>query len=280
MPRLLVLFTSAIAIWVALLPSQIGAQPVDPLIIRFLDVGRGDATWITTVDKRTVLIDCGGAQFGPQLVVQLQTAHVGRISQLAISQPHQELVGGCVDVLTAVPVDQVSWNGHQDTSAAWQALWSLLAVPPMPLKGDLLSSGSSPTYGPVTATLLNPLDTGQLSNDAADDGLALMINYAGHRVLILGQISDAAAARIASASPGKVDVLKVGNSGLSGDSSQALIDATQPTSVVVSTSAVNPLDKDTVGRLTSRGAKLLTTADHGTVTVYMTDPMAPPTTER
>jgi len=281
MRRLLWLLAPTLSLWIALLPGSSGAQAVDPLTVRFMDVGRGDATWITTPDNRTVLIDCGGAQFGPRLVVQLQTWGAGRISQLAVSQPGPDLVSGCVDVLNAIPVDQVLWNGHQDTSTAWQAFWSLLAAPATPVKSnDAFLWGVSSAMGPATVTVENPVDASAPSNDPTDDGLALLIEYAGHRTLVVGQISQTAASQVAANLSGKVDVLKVGNAGVGGGSSPVLLAAAHPDYVVLSYPAQSPPDKDTLGRLTSTGAQLLTTADHGTLTFAMTASMPPPSVER
>ena len=275
------LVPTTIAVWISLVPASGGAQALDPLTIRFLDVGRGDATWMTTPDNRTILVDCGGAQFGPRLVVQLQTWGAGRVSQLAITQPGPDVVSGCVDVLNALPVDQVLWTGHQDTSTAWQAFWSLLPSPVTPVKStDVYAWGGSPTSGPATATVYNPVDASSPSNDPTDDGLVILVQYAGHRVLLVGQISQAAAAQVAANLPGTVDVLEVDNGGIGGGSSATLLAAAHPDYVVLSYAAQSPPDKDTLGRLTSTGAQLLTTADHGTITFAMTDSMAPPSVER
>jgi beta-lactamase superfamily II metal-dependent hydrolase len=281
MHRLLWFMAPVVSLCVALVPASSAAQSVDALTVRFMDVGRGDATWITTPDNRTVLVDCGGAQFGPRLVVQLQTWGAGRISQLAVSQPGPDLVSGCVDVLSALPVDQVLWNGHQDTSTAWQAFWSLLPTPATPVKlGDVFLWGLSPSQGPATATVYNPIDANSPRSDPTDDGLAVLIEYAGHRTLVVGQISQAAAELVAASLPGKIDVLKVGSGGQGGGSSLALLTAAQPNYVVLSYAPQNPPDKDTLNRLTSTGAQLLTTADHGTLTFSMTQNMPAPAFER
>jgi beta-lactamase superfamily II metal-dependent hydrolase len=186
-----------------------------------------------------------------------------------------------VDVLSALPVDQVLWNGHQDTSTAWQAFWSLLPSAAAPAKaGDVYLWGVSPSLGAANATVYNPLDATSPKTDPAEDGLVLLVEYAGHRTLIVGRISQAAAEQVAASLPGKVDVLKVGNAGAGGGSSPALLTAAQPTYVVLSYSAQNPPDKDTLSRLTSTGAQLLTTADHGTLTFAMTQNMPAPAFER
>jgi competence protein ComEC len=272
MPRLLVLFAAATSLWVVLLPTPSSAQTVAPLTIRFVDVGNGDATWITTVDNRTVLVDCGGAQFGSQLVVQLQTAHAGRVAQLAISQPRPELASGCLDVLGAFPVDQVLWNGHQDTSTAWQALWSFLPAPATPVKsGDVYSWGIDDSLGPATATIYNPVNASAPSNDPADDGVVALIEYGGHRILLVGPISEAAAARVASALPGRVDVMEVGNGAVEGAASASLLAAAHPQTIVANYAAQTPPDADARRQLTSAGAQLWSTADRGTITLTMAD---------
>jgi beta-lactamase superfamily II metal-dependent hydrolase len=271
-PRFLVLLAAAIGAGVVWWAAPVAAQPLRSLTVRFMDVGNGSATWITTVDNRTVLVDCGGAQFGSQLVVQLQTAHAGRLSQLAISQPRPELANGCLDVLGAFPVDQVLWNGHQDSSTAWQALWSFLPTAPTPVSAhEAFNWGTDDALGTATATIYNPMNATAPSNDPANDGLVVLIDYGGHRTLLVGPISEETAASVATALPGKVDVMEVGNAGIGGSSSAALLAVAHPDGIVVSYAAQTPPDQETRRRLNSSGAQVWTTADSGTITLTMSD---------
>jgi beta-lactamase superfamily II metal-dependent hydrolase len=73
---------------VALTPAHPSlAQASGQLIVRFLDVGQGDAAWLTTPNGSTILIDCGRNGYGPQLVAQLEAANVTRINVLARAMP-------------------------------------------------------------------------------------------------------------------------------------------------------------------------------------------------
>src|SRR4051794_23461331 len=127
-----------------------------PLVIRYLDVGDGDATWVTMPDGSTVLVDCGSVAYGRQLVLQLEAAGVERISRLALTNARANVVGGCADVIRYVSVDQVLWSGQGADTTTWRAFESLAATYRVPLRRNDAAQQPIDWGGGVIVHTLNP----------------------------------------------------------------------------------------------------------------------------
>ena len=277
MRRISLVAALALAACIAVLPSPASAQLEPPLIVRFLSAPRGAATWITTPDQRTILVDCGDVAFGRQLVLQLQTVGVQGISVLATTQATPELYGGCIQVLSHsadLPVASVLSNGQVDQSSAlWRTFSSLLPSTPVLLTaGSMLDWGPSPTRGEVTTTELNPINAAQPSANKADDGAVLSLAFAGKHVLLVGDISDATASRLAATTTGSVDVMAIAAPAIDASSVSALLQAFQPATVVLTYATLQgPPGNDTRDQWASGGARVMSTLDNGTITATVGD---------
>jgi competence protein ComEC len=261
----------------AMLPGRASAQAEAPLTVRFLGVPRGAATWITTPDQQTIVVDCGDVTFGRQLVLQLQTLGVQRVAALATTQAAPELFGGCIELLSHsadLPVTSVLWNGQTaQSSALWQTFWSLFPTSVTPLTASTtLDWGPSAAGGETLATVLNPVDATQPSPNSADDGVVLSIASAGKHILLVGDINDAAASRIAALPTSSVDVMAVAAPTIGPKAANALVQAFQPATVVLTYASVKgPPGDDTRAQWAIGGARVMSTVDNGTITVTVGD---------
>jgi competence protein ComEC len=98
-------------------------RPDGRLHVTALDIGQGDAILVETPTGATMLVD-GGPD--PELTLRRLGAnlpfHVRRIDVLVLSHPHQDHVGGLVDVLDRFEVGAVLHAGIAFENAAFDRL--------------------------------------------------------------------------------------------------------------------------------------------------------------
>jgi beta-lactamase superfamily II metal-dependent hydrolase len=256
--------------------STVASQPVPPpaqplpLIVRFLDVGQGEGAWLTTPDGQTILIDCGPLSYGRRLAVDLHAAGVERIAVLAPSHAHADHMGGCIEILRQFPVDQLLWTGQTDTSLTWRTFWSEVQQRQVPITeieaGQVLEWG-----GGVTASVYNP---GPRVNTRAineyDDSHVLLVEYLGTRLLFVGDVHARGERQAVAAGLPRVHILKVAEHGSNSGSSADFLAAIQPRLAILSYATPNAFDLPNpavLERLTQAGIPVLTTAEHGTLTI-------------
>jgi competence protein ComEC len=267
------------------LPSE--AQSIPRLVIRFMDVGQGDATLVSTPNGHTVLVNCGPSAQGKQLVLRLESAGISQIDTLAVSSVRADAAGGCGDVLNYLSVGQVVWSGRPGSNAAWAAFQTSLgssvpAVTPTDDRLQLRDWGD----GVVATVLSPPAAVGASSLAEADGSLALLVEYAGARILLSGPQDDSQqAAFVARTGGSPIDVLQVPDHGSAGSVSDDFLANIFPSSfmgqirlAVLSYSARDVLQPDpgVLTRLTNAHAQVLSTAANGAITLTISSDGTPP----
>ncbi|MBM4282066.1 MAG: MBL fold metallo-hydrolase [Deltaproteobacteria bacterium] len=259
------------------LPAAVTVQ-AGALIVRFLDVGQGDATLVTGPDGSSLLIDGGSRDAGPIVGAAVRDFAGGRLDAVALTHTDADHLGGLVDVLrgddgVAGSVDDVvparRWIGHPDSLCDTQLCAEFRALRARfdePLVGDTLDLG-----GATVSVVGRDGDFGAGAGAGVDEenerSLALVISFAGRRVFVGGDLTggglgsadvEAEAAR----ATGPVDVLRLNHHGSSTSSSAGFLGALQPAAVVVSVGTDNAFchpARDVLERLASLGAPVWAT---------------------
>jgi beta-lactamase superfamily II metal-dependent hydrolase len=198
-------------------------QSQSPLILRFLDVGDGDATWISLPDGETALIDCGSASYGKQLVLRLQAAGIDRVDQLIMTHGAANAVGGCGDVLGHMVIGSVTWNGLPGDPQVWAPLQSqvLYFAPAV----QTATAGSVVNFGGATLSVYQRPPDGT-PNDALDSSVVLLLEYGGWRTLLPGAIHANGELNALNSGLGyPVHILEVADGGSEAASSNAFLQA-------------------------------------------------------
>ncbi|HET6319027.1 MAG TPA: MBL fold metallo-hydrolase [Chloroflexota bacterium] len=266
----LALFAAALFLALLTTASAFGQSTQPSLTVRFLDVGQGDGAWLTTPDGKTILIDCGPFSYGRRLVVDIQAAGVERINVLAPSHAHADHIGGCIEVVRRLPVDEVLWTGQTDTSTTWRTFWSEVQQRQLPLT-RLVAGQVFDWGGGVTATVYNPgeIPDGVPVNEY-DDSHVLLVEYLGTRLLFVGDIHARGERQAVAAGLPRVDILKVSEHGSASGSSPTFLAAIQPRLAILSYAVPNAFDLPSqlvLNRLAAVNASTLATAEHGTISI-------------
>lgn len=251
------------------------------LRISVLDVGQADAILLQD-GKRNIMIDVGndvkdkvGDSGGRQALIKaLDKAGVSKIKTVFVTHHHRDHMGNIMYVRGKYGVSNIYDSGYVNNGyKASVALNSDLRAGRY--NGQALKAGDKITidknyYIEVLAPgdFLSKKDMKNLNNTS----LVLMLHYGSFKMLLTGDaeapVEDVLQQKYGTAL--QADVLKVGHHGSKTSSYWPFISKVKPKYALISCgdfSIYKHPNKNVVGSLTHLGAKVLTTHDHGTLTV-------------
>lgn len=251
------------------------------LRISVLDVGQADAILLQD-GKRNIMVDVGndvkdkvGDSGGRQALIKaLDKAGVNRIKTVFVTHHHRDHMGNIMYVRGKYGVSNIYDSGYVNNGyKASVALNSDLRAGRY--NGQALKAGDKITidknyYIEVLAPgdFLSKKDMKNMNNTS----LVLMLHYGSFKMLLTGDaeapVEDALQQKYGTAL--QADVLKVGHHGSKTSSYWPFISKVKPKYALISCgdfSIYKHPNKNVVGSLTHLGAKVLTTHDHGTLTV-------------
>jgi len=241
------------------------------LVIHFIDVGQGDASFIELPDGQNILIDTGGPAAGPRLVEYLRSLHIKKINHLILTHPHDDHIGGIFSLLSEFEIDKLYDNGFSNFSSNIYFDY-VTAVRRNLSKYTILQAGESLTFQDTRIDVFNPMlpPTGNLNNDS----IVLRLIYNDIRVLFAGDVSAPGEFRLLKVSTDlKSQILKAGHHGENDALSEKFLEAVRPEAALISVSMINRYARphqSVIDRLSQRNIKILRTDLHGHV-VLKTD---------
>jgi competence protein ComEC len=246
-------------------PSPVAGGGLVGLRVDIIDVGQGDSILVRASNGTTVLIDGGEASSG--VTGYLRSQNVQRIDLMIATHPNSDHIGGLVEVLGAIPVDEVATNGQEQTTLTFErfidAITSAGAVYLEPKRGDTLAVGS------LRFQVLNPDSASGF--DMNNQSLVLRLAYANVAFLFTGDAGrDAERSMLAANADLHSDILKVGHHGSRAASSPEFLDAVRPKVAIYSAGAGNSYghpDPETLQALSAVGAAIYGTDKDGTVVI-------------
>lgn len=239
------------------------------LEIHFVDVGQGDAILIMSPDGRTVLVD--GGDTGSGIVQYLRSKGVERLDVVVATHPHADHIGGLVDVLRAMPVDEVVTNGQPHTTLTYErfldAIIDAQAVYREVVRGEQIRAGN------LVFHVLYPTSAG--GTNLNEQSVVLRLDHHEVSVLLTGDIEHGAEADlVASGQRLQAEILKVPHHGSSSSCSQAFLQEVRPEVAVYSAGAGNRYGhphSETISALKAMGVEVYGTDVNGTVVVTTDD---------
>lgn len=251
------------------------------LRISVLDLGQADAILLQD-GKRNIMVDVGndvkdkvGDSGGRQALIKaLDKAGVNRIKTVFVTHHHRDHMGNIMYVRGKYGVSNIYDSGYVNNGyKASVALNSDLRAGRY--NGQALKAGDKITidknyYIEVLAPgdFLSKKDLKNMNNTS----LVLMLHYGSFKMLLTGDaeapVEDALQQKYGTAL--QADVLKVGHHGSKTSSYWPFVSKVKPKYALISCgdfSIYKHPNKNVVGSLTHLGAKVLTTHDHGTLTV-------------
>jgi competence protein ComEC len=240
-----------------------------PLIVTFIDVGQGDSILIMLPEGLTMLIDGGSANTG--VVAYLREKGVKKIDLMVATHPHDDHIGGLIQVLEAMPVDKVVTNGQAHTTATYEHF--LDAILNSGAEYSEVQRGDTIALGELEFSVLSP--GGILGDYLNDNSLVLRLTYGQTTFLFMGDAEiNAQNSMLAAGLPVKADILKVAHHGSCTALNRSFLDAVQPEVGIYSAGRNNQYDLPcvaTIYALDQRGVLVLGTDINGSIIVTVTE---------
>lgn len=244
-----------------------------PTTVTMLDVGQGDAVLIGQ-DGEYCLIDTGTADTADALARSLRLAGIERLRYLVLTHPHADHTGGAAAVLKALPVETLlvpAWDPPEGETSAWprDALEQAGAAG-VPLTET--AAGDRFALGSGTLQILQGGSALTMDEDDANNGsLCLLFTVGDFRYLATGDAEEEAEQTLVDHyGRGLRAVLyKAGHHGSSTSSSEALLAAVQPQTVLISCGRDNDYGHphaEVLRRLDAYGVDVYRTDEQGTIT--------------
>ncbi len=255
--------------------------------LTLLDVGQGEAVFLTLPGKRRMLVDAGGLpggrfDVGAQVVAPfLLHEWIGRLDVLALTHAQDDHIGGVPAILRNFTVGEV-WSAdapNRSTTFLW--IQEYLRHQRIPLR--IVSAESPPVqWGEATLHILNPMARarpGSQSETApplgADDAsLVVRISIGDQAALLTGDIQRKAEASLLRRPEAlRAQVLKVPHHGSRSSSGAAFVAAVRPEVALISAGYQNHFHHphlEVLERYEASGIRLLRTDLDGAISVEMT----------
>lgn len=238
------------------------ALPPRSLVVAYLNVGHGEASWVKTPDGRFLVIGAGPQAAGAHVVESLKAAGARQIDLLVLPYPYSEALGGATELIKSFPIKSVLDLGWERLNQRQEETLALLLERKVPVLMARTGVAFDLGHGGRVEVLHPSEPLVSRTPAAANNSIVLRLSWGKTHFLWEGGLEEAGEqALLARGYDLTADVLRVARFGNAGASSPELLRQVQPRFVVVSSddrSGRLPASK-TLERLTASGAILLST---------------------
>jgi competence protein ComEC len=225
-----------------------------------VNVGQGDAILIKS-GGADVLVDGGPQGSARRVVATMRALGIRDLDTIVVTHAHADHAGATDELARNYDPERVLVAGRCDGQVARAARAAGARV-------LQTRAGNVYRWGAVSVRVLSP---GRLAGDANADSLVLLLEVAGRRILLTGDLTGPNEDRVARSCARGPDLyaLKVAHHGSRFSTSATFLAATEPRIAVVSAgeNSYGHPAWQTLRRLHRAGARIYTTRRNGTATL-------------
>lgn len=252
------------------------------LEVHFINVGQGSATLIVGPTGETMLVDTGDFRDDGEVVISyVQQQGVTRIDTLVTTHADADHIGGHAAVIEyyeteAGGVGAVYDPGIASGSGTYEAYLDAVEAHDVPLyrtqAGDEIPLGDGDGTDGVTVDVLSPPADYLAGGDRNENSVVLRLRVGQTSILLTGD-GEAAAEEYLVDTYGedlRATVMTAGHHGSRTSTSEALLEAVEPRTVLISSaydSQFGHPHEEVLSRLADRSVPTYWTGTHGTVVV-------------
>lgn len=231
---------------------------------RFVDVGHGDCTLLTSAGK-AMLIDTGGENAWEAVTDALEAEKVEAIDDLVLTHPHADHIGNARRILERYAVKRVILPQIEYATDTYNRLLAYLEKTETPRLYPVVGEGVA--LGETRVSVYAPHPVAYANEN--DWSIVLKVEYGGRSLLLCADAQAQSGADMLAnqkALPLDADILRVGHHGSDTSSTFAFVSAVAPKYAVVSCDGGDDLSTDVAMTLMECGARdIFTTAAYGDI---------------
>lgn len=214
------------------------------LEIAFLDIGQGDATFLTFADGQQMLVDCAIDGRILEALGQVMPFYDRSIDYLVVTHPDQDHYGGCIDVMERFDIGTIVYTGYEKEETLFYHAF-MDAVSSSPAVYHQLSEPERWQFGSTTIDFLYPLTDLQVDEhipgtekvaEPNNTSIVMLIDHGDTEILMTGDAEEEVEEFLLReyGTELDVDILKAGHHGSNSSSIEPFVEMTSPSQVVFS----------------------------------------------
>ena len=238
------------------------------LVVHFIDVWQGDASLIQIPGNINILIDGGSRVKGPRVVSYLKSLGIKKLNIVIGTHPHEDHIGGLINVINAFEVDNVIDSGVSHTSYTYKRYLQAIAkkninflIPPVGESYKLNDDTELLICGPHKKN----------SNDLNNSSVVAKLKYKDISFLFTGDAEKKQENQLlASGLDLSSTVLKVGHHGSKSSSTKNFLKKVNPIISIISVGASNAYghpSQTVIDNLLSVGSTVYRTDTTGNIVI-------------
>lgn len=242
-------------------------KEVGNLKVHYIDVGQGDSIFIQLPNGETALIDGGTRKAGSSVVSYLNSQNVERIDYIIATHPHEDHIGGLIEVINKYTIGKVYMPDKANTTRVFEDL--LLAIQNKGNKITKAVAGNNilDKEG-LSLKILSPESNASGSN-LNNYSVVVKLNYKNTSFLFTGDAEGKSENTILNKGYNiRVDVLKLGHHGSDTSTTSEFLNKVNPKYAVISVGKGNQYNhpqESIINRLNNKGIKIYRTDLDGTI---------------
>ncbi|MEW6130286.1 MAG: ComEC/Rec2 family competence protein [Acidobacteriota bacterium] len=207
------------------------------LVVRFLDIGQGDAQLLQLPGGETILIDSGDR--GKPTTELLKQFGVSEIDLIIATHPHADHIGEMRDVMRAFKVKEF-WDAGFTKNATKTYTEMLSEIKQQGIKFAAPKRGETRKFGDVLLEVLNPSTT-IAEDDTNNSSIVARVTFGAKRFLFTGDAEVGAWKQMIETEKEKLraDVLKAAHHGSSNGTTREVLDVVRPAIFTISCAVAN-----------------------------------------
>lgn len=255
------------------------------LSLVFLDIGQGDATFITFPDGSQMLIDCALDARSIEALGRHMDFYDKRIDYLVVTHPDADHYGGCIDVIRRFDIGEIWYTDYEKQSSFFTAFQTV--VRDAQARGTLykrLYRREQMEIAGVSLDLLypdhdvkaDPLIPGVSTEDSNNTSVVMKVSYFDTDILLTAD-AEIELERYLIEEYGEeldVEIYKVGHHGSDTSSHVAFLEALSPEQAIISAGRNNKFNhpsRRVLKRLERSGATVWRTDTQNDILLNITN---------
>lgn len=238
------------------------------LMMEFIDVGQGDST-LVICEGEAMLIDAGDESSGTNVQNEMEKLGVDELKYFVCTHPDADHIGGADVIAYKFPVEALLMPELERDTKAYEQLAA--SISERDIRVVHPSVGETYDLGGGSFTIVGPV--GQYSEDEPNNwSVCLRFAYGDMQFLFCGDAEKEAEEDMLEAGAAlEADVYHVSHHGSSGSTSEAFLEAVDPSYAVVSCGRDNDYGhphEETREALAARQVRLYRTDELGNIFCY------------